>query len=118
MKVKINDQEIELVYSMRAFVIYENIAGDSLDFSNFKSLKQLTTTFLAFVYASAQKQGININWTYDDYMNWLDDNNGYTILNEFALWLADQIQAQFNLLPKTEDDDKKDKTVKHSKKKV
>ena len=122
MKVNILDYEIELKYSMRTAIIYENIAGETLDFSNMSSIKQISTLFLACIYSSAQQQHITLNLTYDNYMDWLDENGGYGKLNEFAFWLADQMAAQMNLLPKTKEDENKEekptKELKAKKKKV
>lgn len=120
MKIKILENEIELKYSIRMNIIYENIAGETLDFTNISSIKQISTLMLACIYSSAQIQGITLNLTYDAYMNWLDANGGYQILNEFAIWLADEMMAQYNLLPKTEEDTEKKKPLKElkTKKKV
>lgn len=116
MKVKIQDKEFDLVYSMRSHIIYENIAGETLDFENFTSMKTVSTFLLACIYAAAQKQEITLNLTYNEYMDWLDENGGYSLLNDFAVWLAEQISAQYNILPKTEEDNKKTKTLKTKKK--
>lgn len=107
MKVTIKNETIELCYSMRIMIIYENITNESVDFNNMKSIKQLTTLFLATILASAQKNKIDLNLTFDEYADWLDDNGGYVMLNDFAQWLADTIQAKYALLadPEEKEDD-------------
>ena len=114
MTIKIQGKEIELFYTMRMFIVYENITGDSVDFENMKSLKQISTLFLACIIGSAQKQNIQLDVTYNDYMEWLDENGGYTLLNEYALWLANQMQAKYELLAK-EKEEKGNKKPKKAK---
>ena len=103
MKIKIKDYQFDLHYTMRMMVIYENITGESVDFTNMESIKQLTTLFLACIIASAKKAKIDLNMSYDDFIDWLDDNGGYVILNEFALWLAAEMDAKYGLLKKEEE---------------
>lgn len=115
MKVNIKNKEIELCYTMRMHVIYENITGESVDFTNMASLKQLTTIFLACILASAKKAKLDFDITYDDYIDWLDDNGGYQLLNEFALWLAAEMEAKYGLLKKEEEKEEEETTKKPKK---
>ena len=104
MKVKIHDLELELHYSMRMMIIYENITGDNFDFTNMQSIKQLTSLFLSCILASAKKNKIDLQLTYDEFMDWIDDNGGYKLLNEFATWLAVEIKAKYELLKEEKED--------------
>lgn len=115
MKVTIKDKTFELHYSMRMMIIYENITGENFDFTNMQSLKQVTTLFLSCILASAKKIGLDLQLTYEDFMDWLDDNGGYELLNEFALWLAKDIEAKYNILKKEEEEDFPKSTRKKSK---
>ena len=77
----------------------------------------LTTLLLACIISSAQKQHIDVNFTYDDYMEWLDDNGGYGIINDFALWFSKELQAKYSLLAeKIQEDDENFPTIKNTKK--
>ena len=51
--------------------------------------------------------------TQEDFNRWIDDNGGYSLLNEYGYWLAKQIQVQLNLSPQ---DDNKDESKKKLKK--
>lgn len=115
MKVTIKDKTFDLRYSMRMMVIYENITGENFDFTNMQSLKQVTTLFLSCILASAKKVGFDLQLTYEDFMDWLDDNGGYELLNTFALWLAKDIEAKYNILKKEEEEDFPKSTRKKSK---
>ena len=104
MKVKIHDLELDLNYSMRMMIIYENITGENFDFTNMQSIKQLTSLFLSCILASAKKNKIDLQLTYDEFMDWIDDNGGYKLLNEFATWLAGEIKAKYELLKEEKED--------------
>ena len=104
MKVKIHDLELEIHYSMRMMIIYENITGENFDFTNMQSIKQLTSLFLSCILASAKKNKIDLQLTYDEFMDWIDDNGGYKLLNEFATWLAGEIKAKYELLKEEKED--------------
>ena len=111
MKINIKDQEFELHYTMRMMIIYENITGETMDFDNLASMKQVTTLFLACILASAHKAKANLQLTYDEYIDWLDQNGGYDIVGKFTLWLLDEIKAQYSLkaeeLEEEDDEEKK-----------
>lgn len=98
MKIKIQGQELNLHYTFRMHVIYENITGESIDFTNMTSMKQISSMLLACILSSAKKENKDIDITYDAYMDWLDENGGYIILNKFALWLADELKAKYEIL--------------------
>lgn len=116
MKVNIKNHEIELHYSMRMMIVFENITGENVDFTNMQSVKQATTLFLACIIASAKKAGIDLNLTYDEFIDWLDDNGGYVLINDFALWLAAELESKYSLLKKEEEkEDDLPKTRKKAK---
>lgn len=115
MKVTIKGKSFDLHYSMRMMIIYENITGENFDFTNMQSLKQVTSLFLSCILASAKKNGIDLQLTYEDFMDWLDDNGGYELLNEFALWLAKDIESKYSLLKKEDEEDLPKSTRKKSK---
>lgn len=79
MKVIIKEEEIELKYSFRALMLFENIKGESF---NPSTLTDILTFFYCIVIAS--KKDLNI--TFDDFMDWLDDNP--YIVNDFSEWLS------------------------------
>lgn len=114
MKITIKDKTFDLHYTMRMMIIFENITGHSVDFNNMTSINQVTSLFLACILASAKKAKIDLNLSYDEFMDWLDENNGYQMINEFALWLASELEAKYGLLKKEEE--KADELPKSGKK--
>ena len=115
MKVKIQNIKLDLTYSMRMMIIYENITGENFDFTNMQSLKQITTLFLSCILASAKKSKIDLQLTYDEFMDWMDENGGYKLLNDFAVWLSKEIEMKYSLIKEDKEDDLPKSTRKKSK---
>ena len=115
MKVKIHNINLDLHYSMRMMIIYENITGENFDFYNMQSLKQISTLFLSCILASAKKDKIDLQLTYDEFMDWMDENGGYNLLKDFAIWLAKEIKTKYSLIKEDTDDDLPKSTRKKSK---
>lgn len=77
--MKINGKEIKLKYTFRALMIYEKITGES--FSG-KGISEILIYFYSTIIASNK----DLTLTFDDFMDWLDDNP--TALNNFTEWLT------------------------------
>ena len=94
MKIKIKDKDLELHYSMRSFVIYEEITGKSLNLEDINSLSAIVNLFYSNVLATMQYNNMNLDLTYNDFWNWIDENNGPALIQEFSEWYMQQLQAQ------------------------
>lgn len=105
MKVKVKDTELELFYTMRMFIIYENITNETVDFNKMGSTKQLTTLLLACMMASAQKKDIPFTMKYEEYMDWLDENGGYVLVGEFATWFANELETRYSYIQENDNKD-------------
>ena len=103
MKLIINGEELELTYSFRINLYYEEISGKSLDFDNFKS-NDLLNLFYSAVVSSLQKAKRPII-TMLECLDVIDDNGGDKILVDFSNWYVDVMKGQYDMLP--EDDKKK-----------
>ena len=79
MTININGKSVELKYSFRAFMIYEKITQTA--FSP-KGIYEIIVYFYSSLLASDK----SINISFDDFMDWLDDNPD--ALNEFSGWLT------------------------------
>ena len=88
MKINIKNQEIELTYSMRIYILFENITNKSLSFEVMQSYTSLIVLFYSSVLASIQKQKLNLTISYDEFMDWLDENNGEQMIKEFSTWFT------------------------------
>ena len=87
MKIKIKGKEFELHYSMRMYILYENIMGQSLN----AATQGMTTSMVILMYcailASIQYHKLNISISYDEFMDWLDDQNP-SVFTNFADWFT------------------------------
>lgn len=115
MKVKYNDTEIELLYSFRSNLYFEQIQGKNIDFTKF-SAQDLVVLFYCVFIASLQKNKLPIV-SMNDFMDIIDDNNGEKCLVDFANWYINTIKTQYELMEDMDDDTSKKQTKKSSKKK-
>lgn len=117
MKIKVNGKDLEMHYSMRSFVIYEEITGKSLNFEDITSLSAIVNLFYSNVLASMQYAGMELTLTYNEFWNYLDDNNGPELIKEFSEWYMKHLEAQadFNKLkaPKEENKEKASNKLKN-----
>lgn len=110
MKLKINNEEIELVYSFRSAVYFEQIAGHNLDFTKM-SQNDLITLFYCVVIASLQKAKKPVI-TMLDFMDAIDENDGEKCIIDFSNWYVQTITAQYEVLNSMGDEKKQTKTGK------
>lgn len=78
MKITIKDKEIELKYSIRALIMYENVAEGSF---TAMSLTEILTFFYCIILTSAKDYSL----TWDEFLNWIDEDSN--VLNEFGEWI-------------------------------
>ena len=79
MKVKINDREVELKYSFRSFMIYENITGKSFNPTNL-------TDILVFFYSTILGSDKSAELKFDEFMDMIDLHPA--LVTEFSEWLT------------------------------
>ena len=84
MKVNLNDKEIEIEYSFRALIAYENVMDKSLEMN---TLSDILTFFYCIVITSAKDNSIK----FDDFMDYVDEHP--EAVAEFNSWLATVIQS-------------------------
>lgn len=91
MTITINEKDIELKYTLRSMMMYENITGKT--FAP-EGVSDILTFFYCVVVASAR----NYDLKFDDFLDVIDENQDK--LNEFSLWLTNVVATQ-NFLKKT-----------------
>ena len=94
MKINIKDQEIEMKYSFRSLIIFEEITGKTMTVPD--TLKDILILFYSIILSSAK--GSLQDFTWDMFMDWLDENPEITI--EFTQWLKDVLEAQNSITEK------------------
>ena len=108
MNIKIKDNDITLHYSVRMYIIFENITGGSLDFSNLTSYTNIINLLYSVIIGTLQynkKQLIE----YGEFLDWLDEQDTNKVLAEFGQWLADNMKIQSDLSPASDNDSKDEK---------
>ena len=95
MILKINNENIELTYSFRINVYFEQITNHSIDFNNFTA-NDLLNLFYCTVYATLQKAKkpvISMN----DFLDIIDDNGGDKCLLKFSNWFIETMKAEYSI---------------------
>ena len=105
MTLKFNDQDIELKWSFRSNIYFEQIQGENLDFTNMKSNDLLMLFYCCFITTLQKNKKEIIALT--DFLDVLDDNGGEKCLYDFSNWYIQQMTAQYDFVASTEDKDKK-----------
>lgn len=84
MKIQIKDKEIELRYTLRSMLMYENITEKTFNPSTMSDV----ITFMYCIVVSSSK---DYSLMFDDFLDWLDDNPN--MVNEFGEWLNSEVQT-------------------------
>ena len=80
-----NNREVELKYSIRAMMMYENITGESF---NPKNLTDILTFFYCIVVSSMK----DYSYSFENFIDELD--NEPSKLEELTKWMNDKISNQ------------------------
>lgn len=78
MNINIKGNDIELKYSFRSMMIYEKIVGESFQPNG-------VTEIIIYFYSTILSSKKNIDLSFDDFVDWLDENQD--ALNNFNKWL-------------------------------
>lgn len=88
MKLTINGKEIELKYTMRSMMLYENITD--------KSFSPTTMTdLITFMYCVVVASSKDYSLKFDDFIDYIDENTA--ALNEFSAWIIKTMAVQDEL---------------------
>ena len=111
MKITIKGRELEMHYSLRILINYEEITGKSLDFSDMNSISNLVKLFYSAVLAALQYAKQPLDITYDDFLDFIDSEGNYDILREFGEWYTNTMLAHMDVenQKKGKTQDKKEK---------
>lgn len=104
MNIKIKDNDITLHYSVRMYIIFENITGGSLNFDNLTSYTNIINLLYSAITATLQYERKSLI-DYNDFLDWLDEQDTNKVLAEFGQWLADNMKIQSDLSPASEEKD-------------
>lgn len=91
MEITIKENTIKLRQSFKALMMYENITNDSF---SIKGITEIITYFYCVVLASKKE----IDLTYDDFLEWLDNNP--QAVKEFTEWILAESKIQETIAKK------------------
>lgn len=89
MKIKINDKEIELKYSFRAIIMWEQIQE--------KPFQPVSASdVMVYMYCILCSSDKSVKITFDEFLDYLDANP--SVIEEFTKWIIDNdaFNSQFN----------------------
>lgn len=90
---KIDDREVELRYTLRAIMLYENIQGKSF-------APESTTDILVFMFCVIMASDKEIKLDFDKFLDMLDENPSLVV--EFSEWLTNEVNKNNTLSPEEE----------------
>ena len=102
MKVNIKGKELELFYSMRIYLIYEQITGKTLSLED-GSYTVSVNLFYSAILASMQHAHLDLDFEYNEYLDWLDEQ-GINLIKDFINWFLKIMNVNTSLLEKQIDE--------------
>ena len=99
MEITINEKKIQLKKTFRSLIAYESATGKAFN-------PTTVTESIMYFYCVIIASDMELELTYDEFMDWLDDNP--TALQDFTQWLILQTEIENKLTKK--------KTVRANKK--
>lgn len=102
MKVNIKGKELDLHYSMRIYLIYETITGKTLSLES-GSYTVSVNLFYSAILASMQHANLDLDFEYDEYLDWLDEQ-GMDLIKEFIEWFLKIMNVNTSLTEKQIDE--------------
>jgi len=85
MNININEKDIELKFTLRSMMMYENITGKTF-------APEGISDILTFMYCIVVSCSKDYSLQFDDFVDWLDDNQSK--LAEFSEWLTNVVKTQ------------------------
>ena len=102
MKINIKGTDLELFYSMRVYLIYEQITGNTLSLKD-GSYTVSVNLFYSAILASMQHYHLDLDFEYNEYLDWLDEQ-GMDLIKEFIEWFLKIMNTNNSLTEKQIDE--------------
>lgn len=103
MKLHINDKDVELRWSFRSLLLFENIMQKSFE-------PKGLTDIITYMYCVIVSSDKDLNFTYDDFLLYLDEHP--YLIKEFTEWLQKAVEKNNSLMLKNTDESDKKKATK------
>lgn len=102
MKIDFEGRTYALHYSFRIGMLYEQIQGKSIDFTNLNQFDIIILFYSTFI-STLQYHKVNHHMKLEDFMNWIDDNGGEKMIVDFSNWYIEALRQQYDLVAKKEE---------------
>lgn len=106
MKIQIKDKDIELKYSFRAMMLFEEITKESF---NLRGMKDL----IVYLYSTIVASDKDLDLDFEAFMDWLDSNP--EVLNEFGEWVINHGKKNEQFRTQSDDDSDNSELKKNNK---
>lgn len=118
MKVKVKNNDYDLHYGNRLYIIYENAMNDmskemGKEIDPNSRISQ-TTLVYATLQATLKYNKVDETLTFDDVNDIIDENGGMAFLVKFSKWFSEKVEAETALIRK-ETEPKEDKPTNKKK---
>ena len=91
MEITIKNKTIKLKRTFRSLIAYESATGKAFN-------PQTVTDSIIYLYCVIIASDLELELTYEEFMDWLDDNP--TALKDFTDWLIEQTEIESRLTKK------------------
>lgn len=92
MKITINNKDIELHFSMRILMMFEEIFNRALIGSDLATYNTLVKLFYVGVLSSARYNKIEFDMDFEQFVDYLDEQeNAMQEIAKFGVWFADKL---------------------------
>lgn len=98
MKVTIKNQTLDLHYSMRIYIIYEQMMDKSIDPADFNKMTNVITLLYATILATLQYKRLPASLDWNDFVDWVDEQ-GDSLIIDFSNWFISEVNAQKSAEP-------------------
>jgi hypothetical protein len=115
MKLKYNDKEIELIYSFRANIYFEQINQKNIDISHLSANDVITLFYCHFIASLQKVKEPMIDMV--TFLDVVDDNGGEKCVIDFTNWLVNAWNVQAEIIQSMDNDEKVEEPAKDGKKK-
>jgi len=104
MKITYNGKTVDLHWSYRVHMMFENATGYSID--KIKTANDVNILFYCVFVSTLQYNKIENSLSYFDFMNWVDDNGNDKLFIEFNEWFLKTMTQKDELAKEPDAEDK------------
>lgn len=110
MKITLNEKELDLHYSYRIHIMFEEVLERPVDFGKM-TMSDIEKLFFFTIISTLKYNKIDYDLTFEDFRNWVDDNGNDQLLLDYFNWLVkDVMKVQEDLIKPLTEEQKEEMT--------